>query len=71
MRNVRLWARELGVEHSAVIEEVRDDPDVDGVVVAVRPTKGNGIVAGTVSGAHPGTTRARDGADGGRWMRAR
>ena len=31
----------MGVEHSAVIEEVRDDPDVDGVVVAVRPTKGN------------------------------
>lgn len=41
MRNVRLWGRVLGVEHSAVIEEVRDGLDVDGVVVAVRPTKGN------------------------------
>ena len=33
--------RGLGVEHSAVIEEARADVEGGGVVVVVRPTKGN------------------------------
>ena len=41
MRNARLWARVLGVEHCAVIESVGEDVDADAIVVSVRPTKGN------------------------------
>ena len=39
MRNARLWARLLGVEHQAVIEQIREDHEA--VVVSVRPSKGN------------------------------
>ncbi len=41
MQNVRLWARVLGVERSAVIEGVREDLDVEAIVVSARLMKGN------------------------------
>ena len=61
----------VGCEHSAVIEEVRDDGE--GVAWSFRcgRRRGIGIVAGIVSGARLATTRVRDGGGGGRWMRAR
>ena len=36
VRNARLWGRMPGVENCAVLEAVREDADVEAVVVSVR-----------------------------------
>ena len=52
MRNARLWARVLGVEHSAVIETVTEEAGV--IVVSVRPSKGNRSRCGHCHRRSPG-----------------
>ena len=71
MRNVSLWARVLGVEHSAVSRRSVTIRMLMVWLLRCGRRRGTGIVAGTVSAARPGRTRVRDCAGGGRWMRAR
>ena len=66
MRNARLWARVLGVEHTGVIEAVTEDVDAGAIVVSVRPSKGNRNRCGHCQRRSPGY----DGGEGRRRWRS-